>query len=109
VAALALVLRGAQKKQKKERKFDLNMWGVFIHYAGDMLSSAVVLAMGFIIHFVDARWTLYIDPASSLLIVALILWTTFPLVRDCSMILLQSTPGYAHYQIDAPPPFVHVV
>lgn len=82
-----------KQKKKKERKFDFNMWGVFIHYAGDMLSSAVVLAMGFIIHFVDAKWTLYIDPASSLLIVALILWTTIPLVKDCSMILLQSTPA----------------
>jgi zinc transporter 1 len=81
------------KNKKKERKFDLNMWGVFIHYAGDMCSSAVVLVMGFIIHYVDEKWTLYIDPASSLLIVALILWTTIPLVRDCSLILLQSTPG----------------
>jgi Co/Zn/Cd efflux system component len=82
-------------QKKRELKFDLNMWGVFIHYAGDMLSSAVVLVMGFIIHYVDGRWVLYIDPASSLLIVALILWTTYPLVRDCSMILLQSTPGYS--------------
>ncbi len=81
-------------QKKRELKFDLNMWGVFIHYAGDMLSSAVVLVMGFIIHYVDGRWVLYIDPASSLLIVGLILFTTYPLVRDCSMILLQSTPGY---------------
>jgi zinc transporter 1 len=81
------------KDKKKKPMFDLNSWGVIIHYAGDMLSSAVVLVMGLILHFVDSEWTQYIDPTSSLLIVALILWTTVPLVRDCSMILLQSTPS----------------
>jgi len=83
------------KDKKKKPMFDLNSWGVIIHYAGDMLSSAVVLVMGLILHFVDSEWTQYIDPTSSLLIVALILWTTVPLVRDCSMILLQSTPRYS--------------
>jgi len=36
---------------------------------------------------------MYIDPASSLLVVGIILWTTIPLVKRCSMILLQRTPG----------------
>ena len=44
-----------------------------------MVSSAVVLATGILLHFVDGQWTLYIDPAASLLIVLLILWTTVPL------------------------------
>jgi Co/Zn/Cd efflux system component len=91
--------------QKKERLCDVNMWGVFIHYAGDMLSSTVVLGMGFLIHFVHDRWTLYIDPISSLAIVSLILWTTIPLVKDCSMILLQSTPRYAFQRV-APAPLL---
>jgi len=69
------------------------MWGVFIHYAGDMVSSGVVLVTGILLHFVGGTWTLYLDPAASLIIVALIMWTTIPLVRDCSKILLQGTPS----------------
>jgi len=69
------------------------MWGVFIHYLGYMVSSGVVLVTGILLHFISGDWTLYIDPVASLLIVGLILWTTIPLVRDCSMILLQGTPA----------------
>ncbi len=66
------------KKQKK-RSFDYNMWGVFLHFAGDMLSSLLVLGLGILLKFFDAKWTEYLDPISSLLVVVLILWTTVPL------------------------------
>jgi len=42
--------------------------------------------------FDGQRWTLYIDPVSSLVIVLLIMYTTIPLIKRCSIILLQSTP-----------------
>jgi len=84
---------GKKKKGGFRIKLDLNMWGVFIHYLGDMISSAVVLVTGILLHFVGGDWTLYVDPVASLLIVALIMWTTIPLVKECSMILLQSTPS----------------
>jgi len=54
----------------------------------------MVLAAGILLHFFSAekyKWTLYIDPVSSLLVCGLILYTTVPLVKRCSMILLQST------------------
>jgi len=87
------------KKDKKKKKngmfsgFDLNLWAVFIHYLGDAVSSVFVLATGILLHFYKgAVWTRYIDPVSSLLIVCLIVGTTIPLVKRCSMILLQGVP-----------------
>jgi len=73
---------------------DVNTWAVFIHFLGDAISSLFVLATGLILHFFKANgWTKYIDPISSLLIVILIVATTVPLVKRCSMILLQSVPS----------------
>eukprot|EP01090_Pellita_catalonica_P010833 TRINITY_DN2227_c0_g1_i3.p1 TRINITY_DN2227_c0_g1~~TRINITY_DN2227_c0_g1_i3.p1 ORF type:complete len:405 (+),score=57.01 TRINITY_DN2227_c0_g1_i3:239-1453(+) len=81
-----------KKKKKAFLNLDVNVYAVFIHYAGDMLSSFIILVAGLLIYFFDAKWTLYIDPAASIVIVALILWTTIPLVKRCAIILLQSTP-----------------
>jgi len=97
----------SEKKQKKEKhshshdekpkkeKMDANTHAVFLHYLGDAISSLMVLAAGLLMHFFsDANWVKYIDPITSLLVVALILWTTIPLVKSCSLILLQSTPTH---------------
>merc|ERR1712146_794829 len=74
-------------------KFDMNTWAVLIHYAGDMLSSFFVLCAGLLMMiFPEYTFTKYIDALASLLIVVLILWSTFPLVMTCARILLQSTP-----------------
>jgi zinc transporter 1 len=84
---------GHDHKKKKKAKRDMNVHAVFLHYLGDAISSLMVLIAGFFIYFFKGqKWTEYIDPVSSLIIVGLILWTTVPLVKRCSMILLQSTP-----------------
>jgi len=57
------------------------------------VSSILVLAAGLISKFINEDWTKYLDPISSLLIVALIMFTTLPLLRDCSSILLQQAPS----------------
>jgi len=83
---------GHEHKEKEKPKRDENLYAVFLHFLGDAVSSLMVLGAGFLIHyFKTGRWTDYIDPVSSLIISALILWTTVPLVKRCSMILLQST------------------
>jgi len=71
---------------------DVNMWAVFIHYLGDAVSSLIVLGTGILLHYFHAGWALYIDPVSSLIIVVLIVSTTVPLVKRCSVILLQGVP-----------------
>eukprot|EP01111_Echinosteliopsis_oligospora_P006122 TRINITY_DN20154_c0_g1_i1.p1 TRINITY_DN20154_c0_g1~~TRINITY_DN20154_c0_g1_i1.p1 ORF type:complete len:458 (+),score=98.46 TRINITY_DN20154_c0_g1_i1:134-1507(+) len=73
-------------------RMDVNTFGVFIHYLGDAVSSLFVLITGIFIHYSSGSWTFYIDPISSVLIVALIIFTTIPLVKKCSLILLQRVP-----------------
>jgi len=41
--------------------------------------------------FEGGSWTKYVDPASSLVVCGLIIWTTFPLVKRCCILLLQSS------------------
>ena len=50
---------------RKEKKKDLNVYSIFIHYLGDMISSIFVLISGLLLHFFkDQMWIKYIDPAS---------------------------------------------
>ncbi len=68
---------------------DVNMRSAFIHMAGDTLSTAAVIAGGAGILFTGHNW---IDPALSLLIAALILWSSAGIVRETLNILLEGTP-----------------
>ena len=61
------------------------LWGV----AGDTLSTAAVIAGGAGILLTGRNW---IDPALSLLIAALILWTSVDIVRETLNILLEGIP-----------------
>jgi zinc transporter 1 len=90
---------GHDKKTKKKKKsklddMDMNTKAVFLHFLGDAISSLCVLGTGLILHFFSsAHWIKYLDPISSLIIVIIIISTTVPLVKRCSMILLQSVPS----------------
>jgi cobalt-zinc-cadmium efflux system protein len=68
---------------------DVNMRSAFLHMAGDTLSTAAVIAGGAGILFTGKNW---IDPVLSLLIAALILWSSFGIVRETLNILLEGTP-----------------
>jgi len=57
--------------------------------AGDTLSTAAVIAGGAGILFTGQNW---IDPGLSLLIAALILWSSIGIVRETLNILLEGTP-----------------
>jgi cobalt-zinc-cadmium efflux system protein len=57
--------------------------------AGDTLSTAAVIAGGAAILLTGQNW---IDPALSLVIAALILWSSFGIVRETLNILLEGTP-----------------
>ncbi len=73
---------------------DLNVWAMFLHFLGDALSSLFVLATALLVFFFPAqnnKWVEYIDPAFSLVVVIIILWTSIPLVRAVARVLLQST------------------
>ena len=68
---------------------DVNMRSAFIHMAGDTLSTAAVIAGGAGILFTGQNW---IDPVLSMVIAALILWSSIDIVRETLNILLEGTP-----------------
>jgi cobalt-zinc-cadmium efflux system protein len=68
---------------------DVNLRSAFLHMAGDTLSTAAVIAGGAGILLTGHNW---IDPVLSLLIAALILWSSIGIVRESLNILLEGTP-----------------
>lgn len=68
---------------------DVNLRSAFLHMAGDTLSTAAVIAGGLGILLTGQNW---IDPALSLVIAALILWSSAGIVRETLNILLEGTP-----------------
>jgi len=71
---------------------DLNMRAVFLHYLGDSISSLVVLLEGVLLTVMDAEWLKFLDPIASLIIVGIIVFTTIPLLKQCSLLVLQVCP-----------------
>ncbi len=78
---------------------DVNLRSVFIHMLGDTLSTAAVIVGGLAIRLTGFSW---IDPALSLGIAALILWSSISIARETLNILLEGTPqGIALAEIRA--------
>ncbi len=81
-----------------EAHADHNLHAIFLHFLGDALSSVFVLATALLWHFFPLTghpenwWIVYIDPASSVIVVGIILFSTIPLVRSVLAILLQRVP-----------------
>jgi zinc transporter 1 len=82
-----------------EHHADANLYAIFLHFLGDALSSVFVLATALLWYFFPCAgkgcvnwWIVYIDPATSLIVVGIILWTTVPLVKNVLSILLQKVP-----------------
>ncbi len=90
VAAAGVVMNGAIATMLWRVAGDVNMRSVFVHMLGDTLSTAAVIAGGAAIYFTGLNW---IDPALSLLIAALILWSSVSIVRETLNILLEGTPA----------------
>jgi cobalt-zinc-cadmium efflux system protein len=89
VAAAGVVMNGVIAILLWGVARDVNLRSAFLHMAGDTLSTAAVIAGGAGILLTGHNW---IDPALSLLIAALILWTSLGIVRESLNILLEGTP-----------------
>jgi len=72
-----------------ESRGDLNIRSAFIHMLGDTFSTAAVIAGAWVILRTGRSW---IDPALSFGIGALILWSSYGIVRETLNILLEGTP-----------------
>lgn len=71
------------------RKHDLNIRGAFLHMAADALVSVGVVVAGIAILMTGAWW---IDPVTSLIIVAIIAWGTWGLLKDSVKMGLLAVP-----------------
>lgn len=71
------------------RHGDLNVRGAFLHMAADALVSLGVVVAGIAILLTGAAW---IDPVVSLVIVAVILWSSWGLFRDALGLALAAVP-----------------
>jgi cobalt-zinc-cadmium efflux system protein len=89
VAAAGVVMNGVIAALLWGVARDVNLRSAFLHMAGDTLSTAAVIAGGAGILYTGQNW---IDPVLSLLIAALILWSSFGIVRESLNILLEGTP-----------------
>lgn len=89
VAAAGVVMNGVIAALLWGVARDVNLRSAFLHMAGDTLSTAAVIAGGAGILFTGQNW---IDPALSLLIAALIFWSSLGIVRESLNILLEGTP-----------------
>ncbi len=89
VAAAGVVMNGVIAALLWGVARDVNLRSAFLHMAGDTLSTAAVIAGGAGILITGKNW---IDPALSLVIAALILWSSIGIVRETLNILLEGTP-----------------
>jgi cobalt-zinc-cadmium efflux system protein len=69
---------------------DLNTRSAFLHVVGDALSSVGVIVAGVIILFTGWVW---VDPLASVLIAAVILISSWRVLRDAVHILVEGVPG----------------
>lgn len=89
VAAAGVVMNGAIAIMLHGSSHDVNVRSAFIHMLGDTLSTASVIVGGVAILWTGRNW---IDPALSFGIGALILWSSFGIIRETLNILLEGTP-----------------
>ncbi len=70
---------------------DLNIRGAYLHMAADALVSLGVVVSGFFIWKFGFNW---FDPLSSLLIAAVIFWSTWGLLRDSMNLAIDGVPRH---------------
>ena len=89
VAAAGVLMNGTIAMLLWRFSGDVNIRSVFLHMLGDTLSTAAVIAGGAAILFTGMTW---IDPILSIVIAAMILWSSAGIIRETLNILLEGTP-----------------
>lgn len=80
----------------REKEKDLNIKGAYLHLMADALVSVGVVITGVLISFTGVQW---LDPLVSLIIMAVILVSTWGLLREGLKLSLDAAPG--NIDIDA--------
>lgn len=89
VAALGLIVNLAVAFVLQREEHNINTRAALVHVMGDLLGSLAALAAGVVIYFTN--WTL-IDPILSLLVAALILFSSLNLLREALHVLMEGVP-----------------
>jgi len=90
VAALGIVINGVSAwLLLAGQAGDLNIRGAFLHLVGDALVSVGVVVAGGLILLTGWHW---VDPAASLVISAVIIWSTWGLLRNAVNLSLAAVP-----------------
>jgi cobalt-zinc-cadmium efflux system protein len=99
VAAAGVVMNGAIALMLVRTNRDVNIRSALLHEIGDTISTAAVIGGGWAILATGQSW---IDPALSFGIAALILWSSFGIMRETLNILLEGTPrGMQLHRVEA--------
>ena len=89
-AGLGVVINGATALMfMRGREGDANVRAAFMHMAADAVISVGVIVAGLLVAFTGAQW---IDPLASIVIVLVILWGTFDLLKDAADMALDAAP-----------------
>jgi cobalt-zinc-cadmium efflux system protein len=90
-AAIAMLVNGATALSlHHESREDVNIRGAFVHMIGDAVSSAGIIVAAVLIRLTGTPvW----DAAVSILIGALILWSSYGVLRESVNLLLEGTPA----------------
>lgn len=89
VAAVGVIMNGIITWFLMRTSKDVNIRSAFIHQLGDTLSTAAVIVGGWAILWTGQTW---VDPALSIAIGFLILWSSWGIIRETLNILLEGTP-----------------
>ncbi|MDE3154925.1 MAG: cation transporter [Acidobacteriota bacterium] len=89
VAAVAFALNALISVWLHGGRHDLNVRSAYIHMIGDALASLGVVAAGLVVLFTGSPLA---DPIVSLVIAALILWSSWGILRESVTVLLEGTP-----------------
>ena len=91
-AGLGVVLNGATALLfARGREHDVNVRGAYLHMLGDAGVSAAVILAALLISVTHAQW---IDPLVSLGVIALILWSTWGLLRESLDLAMDAAPAH---------------
>ena len=92
VAAIGVLVNGATAMLfLAGRKEDVNVRGAYLHMLADAGVSAAVIVAGGVIWLTNWQW---IDPAISIAVVLLILWSTWGLLRESLDLTLDAAPAH---------------
>ena len=89
VAVVGVLMNGTISWVLFRAARDVNIRSAFVHQLGDTLSTAAVIVGGWAIQATGRTW---IDPALSIGIACLILWSSFGIIRETLNILLEGVP-----------------